>query len=809
MRTSRIVVLARFGASTQVAVLAPVGALLRDGASARVTAWTLIASLARIAALARFGASARVGVSVRLGVSARVAAWTLIASSTLTVGLPWVAAPPSVVALPAVAVLARAVGFPALCAASPLASPVPEIPSPENLQLTLVTTNHDIDMDEARTLFASAGGRVAIVVAPRSIIGWIPPGADVADIERAGHVQHTSARNLSDLEDRVARAVVSAFAKLLDGERDVAPLTGSKHRTWPEGVPKHPAPRPAHTATQPDAAHPTTSSSETQRGPAAPERDVGRDPGASDTLLPTQDGESMAGTVWVSLFFVESDGSGTDPDLFDWSEEGENSAFADVLTGLTWWASQAQSRPGSDCWVAFYLDPYFATSDSRCSQWMEPVLHPSTSYIHSIHEVLENFGFVEGSSFDRARALNRSKRTVHGTDRAFSAFVVASDGQPFANGGVGYASLGGPHFVQAWSASVNPDVTFAHETAHMFGACDEYRSSACDCSPCNNGVANGNCINCNNESSSCIMRSNSWQLCDWTRGHLGWTILPCAPPPLPEPVLDSVAPSVMAQGERGFVGLAGANFTHGTRTEWGAGVLALSERVWSASRLLVELSVEPDAVAGTRDVIVMTPDLQADTLEAGFLIATRTELTLLEYAVRHEVQRGAILEWQLRRDAGATGTLAILRTQEREPRAWRQLAALRLDARSFVDESITAGRWVYRLALHDGVQSRVLGEQVLHVEAPGRVVLLGNVPNPFNASTHIRLQLADAAAVDLRIFDLRGRLVRQLRATLPAGIRSIPWDGRDQELQTQPSGTYIYEVRVGQIIAHGRMTLVQ
>ena len=40
---------------------------------------------------------------------------------------------------------------------------------------------------------------------------------------------------------------------------------------------------------------------------------------------------------------------------------------------------------------------------------------------------------------------------------------------------------------------------------------------------------------------------------------------------------------------------------------------------------------------------------------------------------------------------------------------------------------------------------------------PGSFALIGNYPNPFNANTEIRLQLAKAGPVALNIYDVQGR----------------------------------------------------
>jgi hypothetical protein len=63
---------------------------------------------------------------------------------------------------------------------------------------------------------------------------------------------------------------------------------------------------------------------------------------------------------------------------------------------------------------------------------------------------------------------------------------------------------------------------FAHETCHIFGAADEYGGCSCGGSHGFLGVANNNCRNCPGTEVSCLMDRNVLELCEWSRGQLGW-----------------------------------------------------------------------------------------------------------------------------------------------------------------------------------------------------------------------------------------------------------------------------------------------
>ncbi|MBD3289726.1 T9SS type A sorting domain-containing protein, partial [candidate division KSB1 bacterium] len=77
--------------------------------------------------------------------------------------------------------------------------------------------------------------------------------------------------------------------------------------------------------------------------------------------------------------------------------------------------------------------------------------------------------------------------------------------------------------------------------------------------------------------------------------------------------------------------------------------------------------------------------------------------------------------------------------------------------------------------------------------------ILQNYPNPFNPNTTITLSIPDAGAVDLKIYDIRGRLVKQLlNQVLPAGRHAIEWNGRNEQGQQVASGIYLGVMRFDQ-----------
>jgi hypothetical protein len=83
-------------------------------------------------------------------------------------------------------------------------------------------------------------------------------------------------------------------------------------------------------------------------------------------------------------------------------------------------------------------------------------------------------------------------------------------------------------------------------------------------------------------------------------------------------------------------------------------------------------------------------------------------------------------------------------------------------------------------------------------------------PNPFNPQTTIAFELPTVGKARLRIYDLAGRVVRDLvNETLPAGRHEAVWTGRDNGGRSVASGTYFVRLVAGEFEASRTMTLVK
>jgi len=85
-----------------------------------------------------------------------------------------------------------------------------------------------------------------------------------------------------------------------------------------------------------------------------------------------------------------------------------------------------------------------------------------------------------------------------------------------------------------------------------------------------------------------------------------------------------------------------------------------------------------------------------------------------------------------------------------------------------------------------------------------------NRPNPFNPSTVIRYEIPQASQTTLRIYNIRGQLIRTLvHGNQSAGSHQAIWDARDNAGHEVASGVYFYRLETPIGSAHKRMILLR
>jgi len=143
---------------------------------------------------------------------------------------------------------------------------------------------------------------------------------------------------------------------------------------------------------------------------------------------------------------------------------------------------------------------------------------------------------------------------------------------------------------------------------------------------------------------------------------------------------------------------------------------------------------------------------------------------------------------------------------------------------SFIGQHI-AGTWTLTVADQASGDTGVFNEWCLRIthdtptavedpEVQGGVPVVfrayDNYPNPFNPLTTIKFDLPRTGHVNLRVYDVAGRLVRTLLdEDRAAASHTVVWDGTDDGGRRQASGVYYYRLVTDDGTATKKMTLVK
>ena len=166
---------------------------------------------------------------------------------------------------------------------------------------------------------------------------------------------------------------------------------------------------------------------------------------------------------------------------------------------------------------------------------------------------------------------------------------------------------------------------------------------------------------------------------------------------------------------------------------------------------------------------------------------TFSETNNAGFAVERQVDGRAFTEIGFVEGAGTTN----------QPRSYRFTD----DAVPYETETV-----VYRLRQVDTDGTSTTSPEVeVRPDAPERLVLHGNYPNPFGQTTTIRYALPRAADVHLVVYDALGRHVATLaNEEQPAGRKHVVFDARGLA-----SGLYVVRLQAGNQAVTQRMTVVR
>jgi flagellar hook assembly protein FlgD len=88
--------------------------------------------------------------------------------------------------------------------------------------------------------------------------------------------------------------------------------------------------------------------------------------------------------------------------------------------------------------------------------------------------------------------------------------------------------------------------------------------------------------------------------------------------------------------------------------------------------------------------------------------------------------------------------------------------------------------------------------------------MLPPYPNPFNPSATVAFTLVKPGRSDVRVYDLRGRLIRVLaEGHFDVGRHEVTWHGKDNAGRRVASGVYFVRMQAGGVDQIKRMVLVK
>ena len=361
-----------------------------------------------------------------------------------------------------------------------------------------------------------AGGRIAVIGSPEFMIGWIPAGIRKTLTEE----KNISAIYTANYPDREVNqssgsaAVIVYFNSVISGEIfQNEQESRQNYFSHGEGCVQN---------------RNSISGSDEFSSRSICEKD--------------KNSEYLRGSVSCGVFFVESNGA-SDPNTYTWTSTNITNLKNQIIDAYSIWAYTASQNGVS----VTFTPVWYEAPSTIISQPYEPILHPSTDDGLWITSILGNLGYNSGDKFTDTHNYNWDLRSTNGTDWAYAAFIINNPSPAptlFTNGTTSYAYKGGPYTNLLLRASGWPISAFfrgfAHESAHIFNAFDEYASSDPDnCIRSFNGVVNTNYQGapCNG-AQSCLMINNvyfgtgstrQWYMCNPTKSHIGWLNLAPAP----------------------------------------------------------------------------------------------------------------------------------------------------------------------------------------------------------------------------------------------------------------------------------------
>jgi photosystem II stability/assembly factor-like uncharacterized protein len=138
--------------------------------------------------------------------------------------------------------------------------------------------------------------------------------------------------------------------------------------------------------------------------------------------------------------------------------------------------------------------------------------------------------------------------------------------------------------------------------------------------------------------------------------------------------------------------------------------------------------------------------------------------------------------------------------------------SIHIGAYDYIEFSNDLFGWVYKISA-TGIHTTTGGDSIwitdmkqISSELPKQIKLGQNYPNPFNTKAKLKIQISKQAKVQVRVYDLTGRMITTLaEGTLNPGEYEINFDGTNYS-----SGVYFYSMYAdGKLIDTKKMILLK
>ncbi|MBD3376677.1 T9SS type A sorting domain-containing protein [candidate division KSB1 bacterium] len=205
---------------------------------------------------------------------------------------------------------------------------------------------------------------------------------------------------------------------------------------------------------------------------------------------------------------------------------------------------------------------------------------------------------------------------------------------------------------------------------------------------------------------------------------------------------------------------------------------------------------------------------QQDTVSVQWQGDLITRVELAAFSARFEPFKGSVLVWKTSAQVNHAGFYVCRSESKNGP--FKVISDLiRTSAErqyTYVDSDVPAVKSIYYKIQDIDDLGRVTDHPAIQIAGilPSEFALYQNYPNPFNPVTTIPFSLPEKNMVRLVIYDINGRVVRELvNSTLSAGYHHIEWDGCNDYDERISSGVYFVALTMPGKTATRKMILLK